>query len=363
MSIRQISIRKLITAGQPAAHGFIRHQKEVITILRGVGDKGLGHKKTGLINLLYKNHADFLDAFPDGPAVPIPLLEEDYPEEEPPANAAPSEHTRWNRLAEKHDVKYSAQQEFRTEFRRAFLDSIDPIMFAAIDTDNGLSTYSIAELYEQVCIQAGTINRGTRRRMKEEFSKPYDSTADFSAHIMQLQLKFNTAEKFGFGPTDYEKNDYLIESIEKDATWSEYIKMYDQEFQHFNLATWAETVTQFLRYDAIRVATVTTATLGFAASAREVQLTADLERALATIQQHNTAAAVQSAAVPNAAGSGGPATKPKPYYCWTHGPNRTHDSNACNNKATGHQNTATLANKMSGKEKLWFPRTQGQNAK
>ena len=48
----------------------------------------------------------------------------------------------------------------------------------------------------------------------------------------------------------------------------------------------------------------------------------------------------------------GPRTK---YYCWTHGTteNWKHSSAKCRNKADGHQDAATAANKMGGSEKVW----------
>ena len=44
-------------------------------------------------------------------------------------------------------------------------------------------------------------------------------------------------------------------------------------------------------------------------------------------------------------------------YCWTHGTstNSSHTSATCHNKAVGHQDTATLANKMHGSEYVYSP--------
>ena len=39
-------------------------------------------------------------------------------------------------------------------------------------------------------------------------------------------------------------------------------------------------------------------------------------------------------------------------YCWTHGLNKTHSSNACNNKTDGHKNDATLDNMQGGKNTI-----------
>jgi hypothetical protein len=45
------------------------------------------------------------------------------------------------------------------------------------------------------------------------------------------------------------------------------------------------------------------------------------------------------------------------YYCWTHGlgKNDKHTSAQCNNKATGHKDTATAANMMGGNNKVMSP--------
>jgi hypothetical protein len=41
------------------------------------------------------------------------------------------------------------------------------------------------------------------------------------------------------------------------------------------------------------------------------------------------------------------------HYCWSHGPNPTHDSMTCLYKHAHHDNTATFANKKGGKTTLW----------
>ena len=44
-------------------------------------------------------------------------------------------------------------------------------------------------------------------------------------------------------------------------------------------------------------------------------------------------------------------TKPNcPFkYCWSHGSNRTHDSNGCTRQATGHKTDATFDNRKGGR--------------
>ena len=40
-------------------------------------------------------------------------------------------------------------------------------------------------------------------------------------------------------------------------------------------------------------------------------------------------------------------------YCWSHGPNHSHDSNTCKKKHIKHESTATYRNKKGGKSTIW----------
>ena len=40
-------------------------------------------------------------------------------------------------------------------------------------------------------------------------------------------------------------------------------------------------------------------------------------------------------------------------YCWTHGPQASNDSKKCNRRAEGHQEEATDANRMGGRDTKW----------
>lgn len=71
---------------------------------------------------------------------------------------------------------------------------------------------------------------------------------------------------------------------------------------------------------------------------------ADLE---ATIQTLAANAATQQPS-PNTTSTHPSGGRAKPSYCWTHGPNNSHNSRDCNNQRHGHQATATASNKMGG---------------
>lgn len=113
--------------------------------------------------------------------------------------------------------------------------------------------------------------------------------------------------------------------------------------------------THFQQMNMDRLASLTTETAGFHGAANAAIATPPH-----TIESLLAELTLLKAAQANAASGVPPPQAPKPilpptHYCWTHGGsrNKEHTSASCRNKLPGHQDAATLTDKMGGSERVW----------
>jgi hypothetical protein len=126
--------------------------------------------------------------------------------------------------------------------------------------------------------------------------------------------------------------------------------------------------THFSRADVDRASGTTTGTAGFHGAANHVAATPPISEEVTQAQiiadtvTKQVALAMAALNVnANTNTRTNASRRPRPTaYCWTHGlsKNVRHTSSACNNRAEGHQETATKDNKMGGSDRVYGHRPE-----
>jgi hypothetical protein len=124
--------------------------------------------------------------------------------------------------------------------------------------------------------------------------------------------------------------------------------------------------THFSHADVDRASRATTGTAGFQGAVNHVAATPPISEELTQAQiiaetVTKQAALAMAALNVNANTRTNAPRRPRPTaYCWTHGlsKNGCHTSSACNNRAEGHQETATKDSKMGGSDRVFGRRPE-----
>jgi hypothetical protein len=240
---------------------------------------------------------------------------------------------------------------------------------ALCDPDYGYSQVTTLDMLTHLKSTYGQISITERDQNQTRMTTPWHPPTPIEALFTQLQagVRFAAAGGEPISDTQVARMGYTI--ILNTGLFTEACR--EWRLKPDAAQTYAELKTHFRRMNVDRVAALTTATAGYhgslpndhtansvlpgpdphSANAARTDPSTELLTSLIEEIRLLRQAAPPARHPPRAA----PAANAPTSYCWTHGSSRNleHTSSTCRAKAVGHQDAATVTNKLGGTDKVW----------
>jgi len=272
--------------------------------------------------------------------------------------------------ANMRDIQYKILDKFNTDttarrlclinLKKAILDALPESIKIRFTLPSGREDpavqvhHIVSHLQDTYC----TLSATDISTLKSELQTPFvhSSTHTLTTHFAGLTKIFRRLEANGHGMREYEQFDIARQSITLYTPLSLAMSVFTTTYplpaqQIFATFTEAMELAEANRIPTSASAgyaltVITDATKLASALARISSLETENKALLAQIKAQKTAwRQAFGATPPQQPATPGPAPLS---YCWTHG-TTFHNSSTCKHPATGHQPTATAANKMGGK--------------
>lgn len=169
-----------------------------------------------------------------------------------------------------------------------------------------------------------------------------DNGMAISTHDQKIFIRTALAHTHGFGAF---MDTYHQTTPEVEQTMAH---LHAQLTRHFKYQESVKSKTKLIRGAANAVDDDEDDEIGHGA-AEEKDLRAEVKRLQQEVAKLRKADKARAPATP---------TNTSQCYCWTHGPNPSHNSDACTWKQPGHVNEATAADKKGGSIVRWSKRTK-----
>jgi hypothetical protein len=274
--------------------------------------------------------ATFLAKF--GHAYVFPAAREVEPPSIPAANW-----TTWKH----HDDTYVKTANDLQDFRNQFLAGLDlPTLLLFEEVGGGNRNRTLEWMVSRMQIQYGTISAAQFESYDELLAKPYIIGDSMQALIAQHNVVHLAYASNAQPLPEVLKVRYLLNCLRPSGRFTSFMDGYYQRYPTVAQQTFLNASTDLSAFERNMDQRATSQSMGLAAS------TVTINALVATaVKEALLAAGVQ------------PITKaatPQPkFYCWTHGQNATHNSDACRQRAEGHISTATNHARQGGSNTVW----------
>jgi hypothetical protein len=229
-------------------------------------------------------------------------------------------------------AEFKAQETARTAAISAIISSLGPAPLELL-RDPVTMRYStdLAVILSNLDMHYATVTRQELMDAQSELEVRYHHSKDFKSHVAKHRQLHNTFVQAGNPISDMEKVSKLAKSVDHDPEMRSVVLMYFTAYPNLANQTFNELATRISTLMANRPSTHNEFA-NAAASTKHTSLATENEELKREIKELQRLLKVQG--------------NPKK-FCWTHGVTG-HTSEQCRYPASGHQNDATIANKMGG---------------
>lgn len=292
-----------------------------------------------------------------------------------------------NRVHKEQWRQYNLMLQSDTAIRNQLLAAADEVYYTTLfDPITGYGMCTAYDFITHLKTRYAAFDEATRTAVTNKMDVPW-AGGPFEYVISQITQGAKAMAQHGYDISDKQKCDRLYSIVSRSGLLHEACRQWRLLSEVDK--TWGNCQDHFQLYADDRINDTTSATAGYhGATANLAQAQAIREAVEQALQPHilatNLAAAnlartqgetdtstitelhakaavlqAQVTALQNLANQRprGPVTpapgtrnpaRPKTHYCWTHGPNVSHNSPECTRQATGHLCQATMANQMGG---------------
>ena len=274
----------------------------------------LGPQERGLLGFALPADQWLLVPGVDGPFVAL------VRPDRPAANAAAATISFW-----KNDQdQFMAERSAVLEATAKIIACLDIVARQVIeDPVHGTRNRTLLEILTLIEAEYGIVTVAEIRRLKVSLADPWDPSTEMGAHVQRHEEIHAILHANHEAISHSTKTEFFFGSL-SNLSWEELGHPFREAIVFFynthatiDTQTWAAAKRAIIT--AYNSRTSTMGSLGYAAPTSAVA-TKRVETAK--------------------------------HYCWTHGPGR-HSSADCQQPATGHKTTATMANKQGGRAKKW----------
>jgi hypothetical protein len=260
-----------------------------------------------------------------------------------------------NRQYDQDLVDFDTYSAVTETIRKQILEAIDPIFYNVLE-DNifGYADVTILQLLTHVTSEYGTLTRTDLEANRNHLKSPWNPDDEFANLWTRIKSVRQIAVDGGDPISDNTTMELTLEALRQAGVYAHALQTWDDKPE--TEQSYANFKTHFTLQEKNRLRNVTAKAAGF--NATQVPATQLTPPAAHIIPPNDAHAAAADAAGTN---------RNKPYtsngmelfYCWTHGlsKNAAHSSSTCENKAEGHNDAATLDNRMGGVNRINFGRS------
>jgi hypothetical protein len=198
-------------------------------------------------------------------------------------------------------------------------------------------------------IQYGVFRPSDLHEVGQEIQAVYHRRQEFREFITILEQKYDLLQRAGHPESERSKVSNLKKSLIPSGLFAEAITIWFVQNGDVALQTFAAFSAAMIIHDGNREPEpMSEPTPAMDPSTISILMAESAEKR-AYERGKKDARAEAKATATSAAKSGSPPRRPFDFYCWSHGPNRSHNGDACRYRKTGHIAGATGANKQGGK--------------
>jgi len=241
----------------------------------------------------------------------------------------------WTHWTHRNEM-YKSQQRDLTAFKVNLISALDPSTLARL-TDPVLGTrhLTIRLILADLLTNYGTLTPADISRNEARLRVPYQPAGNLTDYITQQAQAHAIAASNGQGFPEAQKVKYLIDGLGPSNLFQERVTHWQIQLPSVSDQTFALLSVAVKSYDANRDRSATSRTHGYAAPV----LASPAQPVVTRIPKQR---------LPSGS-----------TYCWTHGPDRGHDSAlwttataktkpGCRHPSAGHQPTATYTQRLGG---------------
>jgi hypothetical protein len=323
-------------------------------------EQNIGHPNYGLIGYILSAE-EYARDFPDAP--PFELLTATYDVDFPIEEDA---RTLWKLRAKQHADLYAAQSNAKAELRALIQDTVPSDYFLQLRTVQGLATVTTAQLFAAVTDRFSQASPEMLAKVQRPLWQKFAVGDKLSSHLSMHVIAHKASDRLGCEIPDHDKVRHFLASLQGTGVWDKYIDEFGARYTSVKTRTWKKVMKRFPEYDVRRLNHTTSRDAGFAGAAqleqlmaKNVQLQAQIDDLKAAVNAATAKPAVTTDQSRGRDGGGGggrnrQAAAGNQYYCWSHGPNPTHDSADCRaHRLPAHDKKATLRDQRGGAPFTW----------
>jgi hypothetical protein len=258
---------------------------------------------------------------------------------QPPGNAS---NMAWNIYQEDRN-NFEKQENAISLAIGTIFENLGPTALALlIDPATTRYTKSLSVILANLDAQYQQITRQELQAARATLQTRFNPASDFKTHVTTHRQTHATYVAAAQPLSQNDKINFLVESMEHDNEARAAIRHYFNTYPSLANQTFEDLVTAIGANLANRSGPTTSDFVNMAASSRT---TADLTQQVEALTR-------QVNQLQRALAEGRPTASTKK-YCWTHGPNGSHESKDCRYPNRGkHQNEATMENRMGGADRF-----------
>jgi hypothetical protein len=225
------------------------------------------------------------------------------------------------------------------------LDSTSSVTVAGVD--GGFFTSSCRQIVERLTIQYGVFRASDLHEVGQDIQAIYHRRQEFREFITILEQKYDLLQRAGHPESERSKVSNLKKSLIPSGLFAEAMSIWFVQNGDIALQTFAAFSAAMILHDGNRDPEPMSEPAMDPSTISTLMAESAEKRAYEKGKKDARAEAKATAA--SSARSGSPPRRPFDFYCWSHGPNRSHNGNDCRYRKTGHVAGATAANKQGGK--------------
>lgn len=259
--------------------------------------------------------------------------------------------------------EYRQEQVDRLAFRKVLLSKIDPGSIRAMseaNTNFGVTRRSVAWIIAWMDTKYGTATPETIAEAQDSMDVPFVDNGELT--VVQYMdrhhaIPHRVAATNGGPYPETTKVRKLIVGLSQCGEFKETISFFRLTHKTALAQTYALLSNMIEEAEPTRAAQKTSSGSGLINQAITDPFVKTLLDKIEAMQTAIVALSANAAVIspkrlpprgtPTTGGGGGK-KKEKAFYCWTHGPNNSHNSADCSRPHADHQDTATYRNKMGG---------------
>ena len=264
----------------------------------------------------------------------------------------------WNAWRYHEDLRLATDNNIR-DFRTKFLAGLDaPTLKLFEDVVGGNRTRTLEWMVARMTARFGTVSSTQLESFEKLLLEPFIVGESMLAFISQHRDVHLTCAAQQQPLSEAIKVRYLTNSLKPSCRFGTFLEAYNLRHPTIAEQTFDNLNTELTAYESTMDKEATARSLGYAGSAIDIDaaIAAAIEKALSPA----TMALLAAATIKPSSSTERTSQAPK-YYCWTHGPNNTHNGDQCQRQATGHVASATARDEKGGNStvfKSWHKRKE-----